>query len=41
MNLVDVIVNVSWLLFAWFMIGSGLAFIIAFAFFGIEEKENE
>jgi len=37
----DAFVSVSWLLFAWFLIGSGLAFFLAFAFFGIEEVEEE
>jgi|TARA_E500000331_G_scaffold331326_1_gene353568 hypothetical protein len=36
----DAIVNVSWLLFAWFLIGTGFAFLLAFTFFGINEEDE-
>jgi hypothetical protein len=37
----NAIVNVSWLLFAWFLIGSGFAFLLAFTFFGIKEEDEQ
>jgi|TARA_R110002110_G_scaffold107783_1_gene269556 hypothetical protein len=37
----DIVMPILGLVLGWFLIGSGLAFFLAFVFFGIEEVEEE